>query len=808
MAYTVTPAHCTYTTTGITYTDGIVLTTTNSYNEWQISLENSDDERWLFVWEGQGSQSNTCTIDLLINEIPSTVVNVNIIVKGVDGDGYDTYTIPITICSPSYPVFVCSPLSPTITADTEFVLDVNSNISGSTTWTIAEKDGYDKYGYIESTIYQDTTNASFELGFENINQIPVGGVYYYNLQIGQKINSEDYIYRDYTVTLRNNAEQIGTITISQKSHTIDYNGGTYIVGIVTENMSSISADSNEQWVDVDSADLQMVRLHVDVNTYEAQRTATITVSGYSTSNTKVSNTFYITQYGAPVPPPTGETGTITLEYTQKRFNYNAVTGSCNVTKTNIPSLTLSNSVDWIELNRTTMVNDGAIIFTLTENTGSERTGYIGVYGNDTNGNFIDKTITIIQNEKTIVNGYLTITSPTSMTFGLGGGKGKISYTPTNIKNVIATTEDNWIVINSYNNYTTNFTVNQNIQGNRSGLITIEATDNNDLTHTYYVDITQTTINSNPIWKDTFFSITNIGELDYYVMLDNNIIYNGKLVRFPDSNKIELKINDIVRDYLDNGLPNGFENGSYPINEYSKEFTIITNNQTHPYIFYNSYAYENLPYNGCISVPIKNIIDKRQFFISSFYFDNTSNTNVRIQGIDNNGNITNIFNEEINAQKQHVYIWDDLHGYKQINSNGKLYDVVETCANYCLYYCNAFGGWDSLLVEGNVLRTDTITSYQYTKSFNNNTIEFENKKYLNVINPTFKCYTNYFTDDEQSKLWHLFESTLVYLHDLNSGEILPVNIKNNKVDYTTFSNNGKKKFYNIIELEVAQERIRK
>ena len=91
---------------------------------------------------------------------------------------------------------------------------------------------------------------------------------------------------------------------------------------------------------------------------------------------------------------------------------------------------------------------------------------------------------------------------------------------------------------------------------------------------------------------------------------------------------------------------------------------------------------------------------------------------------------------------------------------------------------------------------------------NNTIEFENKKYLNVINPTFKCYTNYFTDDEQSKLWHLFESTLVYLHDLNSGEILPVNIKNNKVDYTTFTNNGKKKFYNIIELEVAQERIRK
>ena len=188
MAYTVTPAHCTYTTTGITYTDGIVLTTTKSYNEWQISLENTDDERWLYVWEGQGSQSNTCTIDLLINEVPSTVVNVNIIVKGFDGDGYDTYTIPITICSPSYPVFVCSPLSPTVTADTEFALDVNSNISGTSVWTIEEKDGYDRYGYIDSTIYQDTTEASFELGFENINQIPVGGVYYYNIQIGQKIN--------------------------------------------------------------------------------------------------------------------------------------------------------------------------------------------------------------------------------------------------------------------------------------------------------------------------------------------------------------------------------------------------------------------------------------------------------------------------------------------------------------------------------------------------------------------------------------------------------------------------------------------
>ena len=80
--------------------------------------------------------------------------------------------------------------------------------------------------------------------------------------------------------------------------------------------------------------------------------------------------------------------------------------------------------------------------------------------------------------------------------------------------------------------------------------------------------------------------------------------------------------------------------------------------------------------------------------------------------------------------------------------------------------------------------------------------------MNVITSNFVLYTDYFNDDEQSRFHHLLESTEVYLHNLNTNEILPVNITNSSCDYTTFTNNGKKKWYNTINVEVAQERIRK
>jgi hypothetical protein len=113
-----------------------------------------------------------------------------------------------------------------------------------------------------------------------------------------------------------------------------------------------------------------------------------------------------------------------------------------------------------------------------------------------------------------------------------------------------------------------------------------------------------------------------------------------------------------------------------------------------------------------------------------------------------------------------------------------------------------------LIDANAKKTDKITSKYYTRDYDNTTIKSEKTKFTNVINTEYVLHTGWFNDDEQSRLHHLLESTEVYLHNLNTDEIYPVNITNTTCEYKTFTNNGRKKFNNTINVEVAQTKVRK
>jgi hypothetical protein len=136
------------------------------------------------------------------------------------------------------------------------------------------------------------------------------------------------------------------------------------------------------------------------------------------------------------------------------------------------------------------------------------------------------------------------------------------------------------------------------------------------------------------------------------------------------------------------------------------------------------------------------------------------------------------------------------------------EIEETDYNYCLYYKNAFGGYDYYLIDGNVTKSDNISANYYNNYANNTKQEFEKKKYLNRITNNYTLYTDYFTEDEQERFEDLVTSTEVYLHNLKTNEILPVNVTNTNFTQKTFTNNGKKLWYNIINVEVAREFYRR
>lgn len=132
----------------------------------------------------------------------------------------------------------------------------------------------------------------------------------------------------------------------------------------------------------------------------------------------------------------------------------------------------------------------------------------------------------------------------------------------------------------------------------------------------------------------------------------------------------------------------------------------------------------------------------------------------------------------------------------------------SCADYCLYYINAYGGWDSLLVDGNVKRVDEITSSEMYVKKATNSLDFGKTKYLNTITPTWTLYTGVMTDEEASRMHHLLESTEVYLHNLKEDVITPVIIRNSNCEYQTYTTNGRKLPHYTIEVEASVEKYRK
>lgn len=334
----------------------------------------------------------------------------------------------------------------------------------------------------------------------------------------------------------------------------------------------------------------------------------------------------------------------------------------------------------------------------------------------------------------------------------------------------------------------------------------------------------------PIWKDIYYTKYNTPILDYTIYNEDNIpIYKGKSIATPDSNDVTFNINKVCSNYLSSSLSEDISNRIEYINDYAKFFTIKEKNDSvagekpiAQYRFYNNYLYDVEKGGIFISEPIRQKnngyattvdVDHRQYMVISAYYKGDGSKEISVIEttaiggskiksivIDNTSQMVRFYR---NSSLKNVSYYTKNTEDKSFNFN-----IVNTCYDYCLYYVNAYGGWDSLLIDANVKKVDKIESKYYNRAFNNTTTQFEKKKFTNVITPQYILHTGWFNDDEQSRLYHLLESTEVYLHNLITDEIVPVNITNNTCEYKTFTNNGRKKFSNTINVEVAQTRIRK
>ena len=278
----------------------------------------------------------------------------------------------------------------------------------------------------------------------------------------------------------------------------------------------------------------------------------------------------------------------------------------------------------------------------------------------------------------------------------------------------------------------------------------------------------------PIWQDIYYTSTAYTMLEYTInRQDRTIVYAGRAYQRPGQNGISINVSKICQDYVKDSFSDiDFRTATGTTYTHPDAYVAFelrersTGNLLNTYGFVYDWSYEAWDgYPRTVSNPINDhTVTGMYSFTTSFSSGNVLSTEI---GMVATGNC---------------------------------------CGDIALYYKNRKGGWDSFLIEGNVTKKDDYTKYTYNRSFNNNTLEFENGTYHSQIITSYILNTGWLTDAESDNLaFNLLSSNEVYLHNLITDQVYPVVVKDNSATYKTYKNNSRKLVNYQINVEESQRK---
>lgn len=337
----------------------------------------------------------------------------------------------------------------------------------------------------------------------------------------------------------------------------------------------------------------------------------------------------------------------------------------------------------------------------------------------------------------------------------------------------------------------------------------------------------------PLWKDKIVNIGLVDSLFYRITLADTaeVIYSGKAFKRPGADFIQVKINDICADYLQNVLPNlsqaDFSELTLPVTFYvqsSADGVTWTNQGSAQFINDWSYDYGYNPATMGMAFPINGRIDSRmpivwtglnvsQVTMTLYYTDGTTaQVIIPIEISDDfNSDYNNDFSHSVRSAGSGtaVFLLDAWDNVDRVVIGHATYKVVTDCAKYALYYVNAHGGWDCFLIEGNSLESDSLKRYTREVVYDNTDIQNRGiQNYVNEITKTFTLQTGWLLHDQGEMMHHLINSTDVYLYDIANEQMIPVTIPSTTCEYKNYKNQGNRLVNYTLQVQVAQNRIRR
>lgn len=333
----------------------------------------------------------------------------------------------------------------------------------------------------------------------------------------------------------------------------------------------------------------------------------------------------------------------------------------------------------------------------------------------------------------------------------------------------------------------------------------------------------------PIWEDFFVNIGTSQSTQFRIKVGDDVIYSGRSYKRPGATTNNIRINDICADYLKRIVPylsqgyvTEFDLPTFVIEAYVSSSWVSKGSVQ----FYNDWSYDSSfnPTTMGLSAPINGHLDARQPFLLSIVQSTgvtmvlhktdgtTQSVTISFGEPGSYGNaFSNGFNKMITASKTGV-LAIDLSQYSDVDYltiGSRKFDVVTDCGEWVLYYANAYGGWDSFLIEGSTRIADNLTRHTRETEYDNSEILERGKEdYAIEIDKAYSLVTGWLADDESERMHHLLNSVDVYLYNINSGEMMPVILTNTQTEYKTFKGNGGKMVNYTIEATLSQERLRR
>lgn len=336
--------------------------------------------------------------------------------------------------------------------------------------------------------------------------------------------------------------------------------------------------------------------------------------------------------------------------------------------------------------------------------------------------------------------------------------------------------------------------------------------------------------ANPIWKDFYVNLGNADSVQFRILVGADVIYAGKAFKRPTQSDIQIRINDICADYLENVFPElvgtTFTSGEYvtfDVQTLTSETTWTTKASVQ---FDNnwSYDYAHDPATMGMAFPINGKIDIHQWVVFTAYNASSITATVTLANgqsfdviipveisDDFNDDYNFDFSQSVRAAQTGTAVFDlsQWGDVKSLTIGNKVFNVVNKCNRYALYYVNAYGGWDSLLIEGNHSVSDNLTRHTRETEYDNRNIQNRGvHNYVNEISKTITLHTSWLSDEESARMHNLLNSTNVYLGDLVTGEMIPVILTDTTTEYKTYKGNGGRLVNYTINVTIAQERIRR